>query len=112
MAVKSTASGLAAWLVQRVTALYMLAFILSVSGFLLFYPMHSYAQWTGWIHQPIVSIAGLVFFAALLSHMWVGLRDVLFDYARPAGLRRSLLIVVASALVGLAAWVVWILFVR
>ena len=107
---KSTASGLTAWLVQRATALYMLPFVLFVPGFLSFHPKHSYAQWSAWIGQPAISIAVFVFFAALLSHMWVGLRDVLFDYARPAGVRRFLLGAVVMVLVGIAAWVLWILF--
>ena len=56
-----------------------------------------------------VSIAVLVFFAALLSHIWVGLRDVLLDYARPAGLRHLLLGALGTSLFGAAAWVLWIL---
>lgn len=107
---KSTASGLTAWLVQRASALYMLLFILLVTGFLSFHPRHSYAQWSAWIGRPAISIAVFVFFTALLLHMWVGLRDVLFDYARPAGVRRFLLRAVAMVLLGIAAWVLWILF--
>jgi succinate dehydrogenase / fumarate reductase membrane anchor subunit len=76
------------------------------------YPKHSFAQWSGWIREPVVSVATFVFFAALLSHLWVGLRDVLFDYARPAGFRRFLLAVVALALAGIALWVLRILFWR
>jgi succinate dehydrogenase / fumarate reductase membrane anchor subunit len=110
--VKSTASGLGAWLVQRVTAVYMLLFVLAMTGFLLLYPKHSYAQWSGWVRQPVVAIATFVFFAALLSHLWVGLRDVLFDYARPAGLRRVLLAALALVLAGMALWVIRILFWR
>lgn len=109
---KSTASGLGAWLVQRATAVYMLLFVLAMAGFLLLYPKHSYAQWNSWVRQPVVAIAVFVFFAALLSHLWVGLRDVLFDYARPAGLRRFLLAALALVLAGMALWVIRILFWR
>lgn len=59
--------------------------------------------------QPGMSVAILVFFAALLSHMWVGLRDVLLDYARPAGLRWLLLGLLGISLFGTAAWVLWLL---
>ncbi len=58
-----------------------------------------------------MAIAAGVFFVALLSHMWVGLRDVLLDYAKPAGLRRVLLALVAAALLGLATWVL-LIFLR
>lgn len=106
---KSTGSGgLTAWLVQRVTAVYMLLFVLFVLGSLSLYPRHSYEQWSAWVGRPAMTVAILVFFASLLSHMGVGLRDVLFDYA-PAGLRRSLLGVMVVVLLGVATWVLWIL---
>ena len=55
------------------------------------------------------SLAFFVFFAALLGHMWVGLRDVLLDSGRSAGLRNVLLAAVAFSLLGLGIWLVWIL---
>ena len=102
-------TGLPAWLAQRAGAVYMLLFLLLMLGFFWRHPIHSLAQWRAWVANPAMSMAVFVFFAALLAHMWVGLRDVLLDYARPAGLRRFFLGVVAVALLGIAAWVVSIL---
>ena len=48
-------------------------------------------------------LAFVLFFAALLSHLWVGLRDVLLDYAKPARVRNALLELVAFGLLGLGA---------
>ena len=87
----------------------MLHFIVFVLGALSLYPRHSYLEWRAWASSPGVSTATFAFFAAVLSHMWVGLRDVLLDYAKPAGLRRLLLGLVAGGLLGTAAWVVLIL---
>ena len=83
----------------------MLFFMLFVLGTFWLHPPRTYPEWRDWFGHSGVSIAALFFFAALLSHMWVGLRDVLLDYARPAGLRRVLLGLVALGLLGLAAWV-------
>lgn len=102
-------TGLAAWWVQRASAVYMLLFIVSALAAFWFYPRHSYIEWRSWAGNPGVAMAILAFFAALLSHMWVGLRDVLLDYAKPAALRRLLLGGVAGGLFGLAVWVVLIL---
>lgn len=102
------ATGLAAWWVQRATAVFMLLFILVVMGSLLLQPVHSYAEWRVRIGHPAVTIGALAFFAALLAHMWVGVRDVLIDYARPAGLRLLLLCSTGAALLGVGAWVLWI----
>ncbi len=103
-------SGLRAWLVQRVSAVYMLLFIVFVLGALSLHPRHTYSEWHAWISHPGLSIAIFVFFAALLGHMAVGLRDVLFDYVRPARLRPILLGVLIVGLSGMAAWMLWILW--
>jgi len=47
-----------------------------------------------------------VFFAALLAHAWVGVRDVILDYAHPLSFRVMLL---ASLGLGLAATGVWVM---
>ena len=51
-----------------------------------------------------VSTATAVFFAALLAHAWVGVRDVILDYVHPLAFRACLL---ASLGLGLAATGVW-----
>lgn len=103
------ATGLRAWWVQRVSAVYMLSFILLALVSLLVHPVHSYAEWRNGFAHPAAIIASLSFFAALLSHVWVGLRDVLIDYARPRGFRLCLLSALGAVLVGIEAWVSWIL---
>jgi succinate dehydrogenase / fumarate reductase, membrane anchor subunit len=102
-------TGLAAWWVQRASAVCLLLFLLFAIGSFSLAPVHSYPQWRAWVARPGVTIAILAFFVALLPHMWVGLRDVLLDYAKPANLRRSLLAAVALGLLGLGAWVLSIL---
>jgi succinate dehydrogenase / fumarate reductase, membrane anchor subunit len=108
--VRSRFTGVPAWLVQRLSAVCMLLFLIFVLSALWLHPQPSYVQWRSWINRPDVSLVVLVFLAALLSHMWVGLRDVLLDYARPAGLRRFLLGALGASLFGTAAWLAWILF--
>ena len=103
-------AGLGAWLVQRVTAVYMLLFIVFLlSHFLLEWPT-SYLVWHAWIVSPAVSITVVVFFAALLAHMWVGLRDVILDYVKPLAVRVGALALLGFGLIGLGAWMIWILW--
>lgn len=87
----------------------MLFFVLFVLAAFSLHPRHSFPEWKTWISTPGMTVATVAFFAALLSHLWVGLRDVLLDYARPAGLRHLLLGMVGAGLLGLAAWVVRIM---
>ena len=105
-------TGLRAWLVQRISAVYMLLFILFLLLHLLVDPPHDYLAWRDWIRSPGVSIAAFVFFAALLMHAWVGVRDVLMDYVHPLALRVSALALLGFSLTAIAAWVVRILLLR
>ncbi len=51
-------------------------------------------------------LAGLLL---AVSHMGVGLRDVLLDYARPAGMRRFLLRLPGAGVFCTAAWILRVL---
>ena len=110
--VRTGPTGLPAWLVQRASAVYMLLFLLFLLGFLALHPLHTYAEWKSWVAHPAITLAFGLFFAALLAHMWVGLRDVLLDYARPAGLRQALLGLVALGLCAGAACMAWLLVLQ
>ena len=105
-------TGLPAWLVQRASALYLLVFLVSALVLLAMHPLHAYADWKTWVARPAVTLAMALFFIALLSHMWVGLRDVLLDYARPAGLQRLLLWMVAMGLCAGGVGMGWLLVLQ
>jgi succinate dehydrogenase / fumarate reductase membrane anchor subunit len=107
---RSATAGLGAWLVQRATAVYMLFFIAYLLIHFIAEPPHSYSAWHAWIMGSGVRIATAVFFAALLAHAWVGLRDVLMDYVHPVAIRFGLLGLVSAGLGALGAWVVKILW--
>ena len=102
-------TGLKAWWVQRLSAVYMLLFVLFLLYSFALQPLREFPRWHDWVARPGISVAFLAFFAALLGHMWVGLRDVLLDYAKPAGLRHGLLAAVALGLLGLCIWLLVIL---
>jgi succinate dehydrogenase / fumarate reductase membrane anchor subunit len=102
--------GLRAWLVQRVTALYMLFFIVFLLVHFLRAPAASYTDWQAWVLSPAVSIATFVFFVALLAHTWVGMRDVILDYVKPLAVRVFALTLLGFFLIGLGTWVIRILW--
>jgi succinate dehydrogenase / fumarate reductase membrane anchor subunit len=102
-------TGLRAWLVQRISAVYMLLFIVYLLAHFVIDPPRSHLAWRGWLLSNGVSIASTVFFAALLMHAWIGLRDVTLDYVRPTPVRLFVLTLLGSGLLAMAAWVVRIL---
>lgn len=95
-------TGLRAWSVQRVSALYILLFVAMLLLRFAIVPPRSFEIWEAWWRMPSVTIATLIFFIALCAHAWVGARDVILDYVGPAALRVIVLVLVALALVAIA----------
>jgi succinate dehydrogenase / fumarate reductase membrane anchor subunit len=98
------ASGLKAWAIQRLTAIYIGLFSIYLLLVLLFAAPDGYREWQGWIGGPVVSVAMLLFVVSVLMHAWIGVRDVLIDYVHPIAIRASLLGLVALTLIALGLW--------
>jgi succinate dehydrogenase / fumarate reductase membrane anchor subunit len=103
------ASGMKAWLLQRLSAVYMAVFLVYFISMLLIAPPHSYEEWQGWMRSTTMALATTVFFMALLAHAWVGMRDVFLDYIKPFPLRLVLLNLLSLGLIVMALWVVRVL---
>jgi succinate dehydrogenase / fumarate reductase membrane anchor subunit len=97
------------WLLRSTSATGMAVFFVFVIAAIAVLPLRTYTQWHEWVAGPLVSLGIFIFFAALLTHVWLGLREVALDYAQTAGLRRMLLGLLAAGLLATAAWVAWIL---
>jgi len=98
------ASGLKAWALQRVTAIYIGVFALYLLFALMFDNPSSYPAWIQWFAHPIMGIATLVFIVSILLHAWVGVRDVIIDYIKPIAIRAPLLALIALSLLACALW--------
>jgi len=105
-------TGLCAWLVQRITAVYMLFFIVFFLAHFVVDPPHSYPAWHGWMMSSSVSIATAVFFVALLAHAWVGVRDVILDYVHAIAFRVCVLVLLGVGLTALGVSVMRILWME
>jgi succinate dehydrogenase / fumarate reductase membrane anchor subunit len=98
------AQGLRAWLIQRVTAVYLGFFTCYLLFYFLITPPLGHAQWSAWAGSPLVTIGLALYVIALLLHAWVGIRDVLIDYVHPVGVRLALLGLMAFGLLGCGVW--------
>lgn len=107
---KSPISGLGAWIIQRLTAIYLLFFFIFLLVYFVFFPPVSYDAWRDSISSTVLIVTTSVFFIALLVHAWVGLRDVIMDYVKPLSLRMTVLALLALGLISMAAWVMQVLF--
>ena len=103
------AQGLRTWIMQRLTAVYMVLYLVIFVAYLSSAVSLNFENWRGLFVIPFVNIATGFFFFALLYHAWVGVRDILVDYVAWGPLRFSLWVLVTAALSALGVWVVMIL---
>ncbi len=99
-----TASGLKAWAIQRLTAIYIGVFTVYLVAALIMSPPADYAAWKAWLSSPLLSVGMLLFIFTILMHAWIGVRDVLIDYVHPIAIRATVLGVVALSLVAMGLW--------
>ena len=101
--------GLSPWLLQRISAVFISAFMLYVLVCLLSSSFISYANWLNWLYSPINTIFVGVFSVALLFHAWIGVRDIILDYIHHFVLRIFFLISIVSVLFASGFWITKIL---
>lgn len=73
-------SGLSDWLLQRVSALIMSAYLLFMVGFFVLNPSPSYEQWSGLHSSLAMRIFSLLTILSIAAHAWIGIWCVLTDY--------------------------------
>ena len=98
------------WLAQRITAAIMAVYTVIVLVVLIGGTPVTYAVWKDLFTQGWMRVATLLFAASLAWHAWVGMRDILMDYVKPAGARLTLEIAVLLMLAGYLGWTVQILW--
>ena len=96
--------GLRDWLAQRITAVIMAIYSVIAVVVLLSSKSITYSVWRDLFAQGWTRVATLLFMASLAWHAWVGVRDILMDYIKPAGLRLSLQV---GALMVIASYIGW-----
>jgi len=72
-------SGLADWVMQRVTAVVLLTYTLLIL-FVVFFGNHDYASWKGLFDQTWMKVFSLAAILSIAIHAWIGLWSVSTDY--------------------------------
>lgn len=102
--------GLRDWLAQRITAVVMVVYTLALAVWMLMQPAVDYDAWSALFSSDLVRSFTLLFLLCLYYHAWIGVRDIVMDYVKPAGVRLSLHVAVILALVMYVIWSVQILW--
>ncbi len=102
--------GLRDWLIQRVTAVVMALFILFLAVQLLRLPGFGYDTWIELFSGNVMRSFSLLFLLSVFYHAWIGVRDIVMDYVKPAGIRLVIHTLVVIALLLYTIWSVQILW--
>jgi len=101
--------GLRPWVIQRVSAVYIVLFILYATFSFYNSEVIAYESWKNWLYDPFNTTVVGVFVIALLFHVWIGMRDVILDYVHNIMLRIFILAILVGVLIGCGLWIFRIL---
>lgn len=102
------AQGMRAWLLQRLTAIYIAIYSLSLIVWVASEFPVDYDNWYAVFSHPVILVLTVIFYLSLFIHAWVGVRDILVDYAKPSSVRFILLTALAFFLVAMTTWLLLI----
>jgi len=76
-------SGLSDWLIQRVSAVIILAYVLFLLSVLACHSGMNYEQWKSVFSHTSVRVFSTITLFAVVAHAWIGMWSVLTDYVTP-----------------------------
>jgi succinate dehydrogenase / fumarate reductase membrane anchor subunit len=110
-------NGLSNWMVQRISALIMTAYLIFMVGYFVFNPSPSYDQWSSLHSSLAMRIFSLLTLLSILAHAWIGIWCVLTDYIttrligpKATPIRMFLQLVVIAVILLYAVWTIDILW--
>jgi len=110
-------SGLSDWLIQRVSAVVVLLYVLCHVAIILNRPDMDYISWRALFADTYMKIFSLITLVALCAHAWIGMWTVATDYlitrmlgARATFWRLLFLVICIAALLVYLIWGIMILW--
>ena len=102
--------GLRDWLVQRVTAVVMIGWLVVFLGALLYLGGFDHASWRALWASPAFRLLSFAFMVSVLWHAWIGVRNIAMDYLKPTWLRLAFQSAVVTVLVFYLGWTIQVLW--
>ena len=102
------ATGLQDWLLQRVSAVILLAYIITL--LVCMGGQWNYAHWQMLFQTAWFQIFSTIAVLSLVVHAWIGIWTVSTDYIKPLAARLTVQIAIILYLLGNFIWGVWIIW--
>lgn len=103
-------SGVSDWLIQRVSAVILLAYTLCMLSFFLVNPNLEFHTWNTLFQGTAMRIFSLLALLSLAAHAWIGIWAVVTDYIKCSILRTVIHVVVVLALFSYVVWAIQVLW--
>lgn len=103
-------SGLADWLVQRVSAVILAAYSIFMVAYLLLNPQVDFAHWQTLFNGTSMRIFSLMALLSLGAHCWIGLWSISTDYLKHFAVRFSFQMLVGLLMFIYTIWGVQLLW--
>ena len=104
-------SGLRDWIIQRVSAVVLALYVITLFVFFIINPGLNFATWQNFFYNPFMQIFSFLALLSLVAHAWIGVWTIFTDYVNPKGLRIVLESIMALALLAYIAWgvsIIWL----
>jgi succinate dehydrogenase / fumarate reductase membrane anchor subunit len=75
------------WVVQRISAIIMAVYSITLIAYLVICPIGSYAEWRALFTPEWMKIATMMFVVSILFHAWIGMWTIFTDYVKPFVIR-------------------------
>lgn len=103
-------SGVADWLIQRVSAVIIAAYTLCLLGYLVMRPNLDYFAWKAFITFLPMQVFTLLMLLSVAAHAWIGLWTITTDYIKPAVMRSATQLVLALLTLIYFIWAVLVIW--
>ncbi len=102
--------GLRDWLIQRISAVFMIFYVVLLTTVIYTSSLQDYDAWKAIFSCQLMRITTFLFLACLFWHAWIGIRNILMDYVHATSVRLILHILVIFSLLFYLVWSVDILW--
>jgi succinate dehydrogenase / fumarate reductase, membrane anchor subunit len=102
--------GLRDWIIQRISALIMGVYSISLLVYLVLHPGLLFPEWHGLFRPIWMKIATILFLLSLIFHTWIGMWTIFTDYVKHFVTRCILNIFVLMTLAACLLWGVMMLW--
>lgn len=98
MVAHSDNRGFRDWLIQRISAVLVAAYVIWLLVYACLHPLEDFTAWSRLLHSPIFSVITSVVLVVFIAHAWIGLWTVATDYIQPKRVQRSVLVAIGLLL--------------